>query len=246
MVGAGSPGDSGVFERRTGIGAADFDLLYRMPLFAGIDPEEVRTALASSTMRRFPRNTLLFSQGDEATRFYAVVEGWVKLFRETRDGNESVIGLFTVGDTFAEAAAIKMGQYPVNGAVVADARLLVIPSESFLRVFRRNQQLMDNVMICMTGHLSSFADQIERLTARSSTERLAEFLVRLTPPTSESAVVTLPFDKALIAAKLGMQPETFSRSLAKLRHCGVRADGTNVVIDDVSALQRLCEGGSPL
>jgi hypothetical protein len=58
-----------------------------------------------------------------------------------------------------------------------------------------------------------------------------------------AAVVKLPIEKAVIAATLGMQPETFSRSLSKLRSFGVRIEGDEVSIPDVTALRRMSEGG---
>jgi len=55
-------------------------------------------------------------------------------------------------------------------------------------------------------------------------------------------VVRLPLDKALIAGRLGMQPETLSRSLAKLRRLGIESKGAEVSIPDVLALKRLSNG----
>jgi CRP-like cAMP-binding protein len=38
--------------------------------------------------------------------FYAVGRGWVTLTRESADGNPTVIGVFTTGGSFAEAAIL--------------------------------------------------------------------------------------------------------------------------------------------
>jgi CRP-like cAMP-binding protein len=80
----------------------------------------------------------------------------------------------------------------------------------------------------------------QKLTLRSSTERLAEFLLNLARGGAESAIVHLHYDKGLIAARLGMQPETLSRALAKLRPLGVESKGSRVTIRDVQALHRHC------
>ena len=66
----------------------------------------------------------------------------------------------------------------------------------------------------MARHLHRLVLQVEQLTSRSSVERVADFLLHLCPPGAGRAEVELPLDKSLIAARLGMQPETFSRSLA--------------------------------
>jgi hypothetical protein len=48
----------------------------------------------------------------------------------------------------------------------------------------------------------------------------------------------------LVAARLGMQPETLSRSLARLRDSGVETRGSRIVVNDVARLARLTDGGS--
>jgi CRP-like cAMP-binding protein len=52
----------------------------------------------------------------------------------------------------------------------------------------------------------------------------------------------LPIDKALIAARLGMQPETFSRALARLRSEGVESVGDRVRVGDIARLRELAGG----
>ena len=84
--------------------------------------------------------------------------------------------------------------------------------------------------------------QIEQLTVRSSAQRLADFLLRLIPPETERANLQLPWDKALVAARLGMQPETLSRSLAKLRSLGVETKGAQVTIRNMPTLRQFSSG----
>ena len=63
--------------------------------------------------------------------------------------------------------------------------------------------------------------EIEQLKARTGAQRLAEFLLELCPVESGSCAVRLPYDKALIAGRLGMKPESLSRGFSRLRKVGV-------------------------
>lgn len=232
-----------VFERRTGIGPDDFRFLSGLTLFANLAPDEVRRCLAETAVQRFARDAVLFVQHQPATRFFIVLSGWVKIFRDTIDGHESVISVFSRGDSFAEAAVARIGVYPVTAAVIEDARLLSIPGAVFMRHMRESAQLATNLAASIASHLSGLVQHVEQLTARSSAERLAGYLVQLCPEGAEEAVVRFPHDKSLVAARLGMQPETFSRSLAKLRQHGVDTHGNEVRIADVPALQAFSDGG---
>jgi len=232
------------FELATGIKNPDLELVARLPLFAGLRQGELLDLLIDATVRKYARNAVLFLQDEPANHFYVVLEGWVRLYRETPDGHESVIGVFTRGESFAEAAIFQSEVYPVNAGIVEDARLLTIPAEPFLQHLRNNPELCLNILASMSVHLRRLVRQVEQLTVRSSTERLVDFLLKLTPGEADSAIVELPWDKALIAARLGMQPETLSRSLARLRRLGVETKGSRVTIRDLPALRQFADGAS--
>lgn len=217
-------------------------MLAAHPLFKGLAPDVLRTLLQDASVRRYTRNTMLFLQGEPAERFYVVFDGWVRLFRETPDGHETVIAVFTRGESFAEAASFADGVFPVTAAVAEEARLLVVPASSFMARLRENPELALNMLASMSHHLRGLVQQVEQRTVKSSTQRLSAFLLRLCPVDAPSAVISFPTEKALVAARLGMQPETLSRALAKLRVIGVETREREVIVPDVAALRRLGEG----
>ena len=93
-------------------------------------------------------------------------------------------------------------------------------------------------MIASTSqHLHRLMQQLEQLMSLKAPERVAEFLLSLTDCTSGAASIALPFDKTLIAGRLGMQPESLSRAFARLRSFGVQVVGSEVRIDDVAVLR---------
>ena len=234
------------FGRRTGISTADLQVLTRLPLFSGLPPDSLRRLLSEAWVQEFERGHVLFIQAEPAERFYVIFDGWVKLFRETMAGGESVIAVFAGGESFAEAAIFDKGIYPVSAMTVHDSRLLVVPAEAFVNKVREDGDYALNMMASMSRHLRGLVRQIEQLAAKSSAERVATFLVRLCPEGADSAVVSLPLEKALIAGRLGMQPETFSRSLKKLQRLGVSNTRNEIQVRDIAALRDYSEGHTPL
>jgi CRP-like cAMP-binding protein len=230
------------FLRRTGLTAVDQERLLCLPLFEGLTVPALQDLLADAWVQSFARNANLFLQGDPAVRFYVVLDGWVKLFRSTEQGDETVLGVFAAGESFAEAALFDSAVYPVGAAVVEDSRLLVVSADPFVQRLAANGDYALKMMAAMSRHMRRLVQQVERITLKSSTERVAEFLVKLCPQRTGAAVIRLPMDKALIAGRLGMQPETLSRSLAKLRSLGVVSNGPQVSIADVAALREMSGG----
>ncbi|HET6518526.1 MAG TPA: Crp/Fnr family transcriptional regulator [Geminicoccaceae bacterium] len=225
-----------------GIGPADLDLIHRTPLLCGLDRPALLELLEHAAVRPFERNAVLFQQDEPAACFYIVLDGWVRLYRETAGGQESTIAILTRGESFAEATMFLGGTYPVTAAVVNRARLLMIRAEPFLRQLRAHPDLALNMLASMSVHLRRLVRQVEQLTVRSSTERLADFLLKLAPGRGGSATIELPWDKALVATRLGMRPETLSRSLARLRDLGVEAQGGQIKIQQLEALRRYLAG----
>lgn len=233
-----------LFQRQTGITRRDHEILTRLPLFMKLGPDMLGALLAETWVQSFARNTILFLQDDPALRFYVVLDGWVRLYRTTEEGGESVIGVFSRGDSFAEVAICPDTAYPVNAALIEDSRLLVIPAKSFARQLSEHGEFALNIVSAMSCHLHLLVRQVEQLMLKSSTERVADFLLKLCPDDVRAATIDLPLEKALIAGRLGMQPETLSRSLTKLRRLGVKSNGREVIIPDVNALKQLSNGGA--
>jgi CRP-like cAMP-binding protein len=91
----------------------------------------------------------------------------------------------------------------------------------------------------MARRLQDLVSQLENVSSRSTVQRLTLFILRLCEGETGDCRIELPLDKNLIAARLGMQPETLSRCLAKLRRAGVESDGHGLRVQDVDRLRSL-------
>jgi len=233
----GSEREREAFTLRTGITPADLHSLSRVPLFSGLTPGDMRRLLATSSIRNYSEQTTLFMEGEQADHLFVVMEGWVKLYRSCEDGKEVIITVTSPGESFAEAAIFDSTVYPVSATSVTDVRLLVVGAEAMLRELRENMDFTFNMLASMSRQMRSNIILVHQLCAMSSTERLAAFLLGLSDVIQGEARITLPLDKSLIAARLGMQSETFSRALGKLKRLGVSSSGHSVIIKDVAALK---------
>ena len=232
--------------RQTGLHEADRAVLTGLVLFNNLELATIAKLLQGARVVRAERGATLFVQGEPADRLFAVLEGWVKLVRETSAGQESVIGVFGRGESFAEAAAFQSGRFPVDAVVVERARLLVIPAQRFLGHLREQPEIAFNILAAMSRHLRSLVQQIEQLSTRTTVERVAGFLVSLAADEGGAAGLRLPLDKALIAGRLGMRPETFSRALARLRQHGIEEVDGRVRVASLDQLRRIARGDPDL
>lgn len=228
----------------------DVALIQSTPLFGGLSETTLRLLTDNISPVAYPRKTLLFQEGDRATHFYIVLEGLVKLFRLSYDGNEAVIHVFGRGETFAECAMFLGAVFPVSAEVVSPARLLRIEASNVRRAIGAHPDIALAMLASASRHLKSLVDQIELMKVHTGPERVAEFLLGLTDVRAGPAIINLPYEKILIANALGMKPESFSRALAKLRSIDVSAEQDRVIIGDVARLAEFVrshdgDGGCP-
>lgn len=220
---------------------SDWRIVRSTPLFGTVSQEAAQSLIGSQPVSVHRKGETLFRQGEPANSFFVVLGGWVKLYRITPDGNEAVVGVFRRGETFAEAAMFLGGRYPVSAEVVTDARLVRVDGELLRRRIKADPELALSMLASASYHLKALVEQIEHIKLLSAPQRLADFLLRLSPVREGSTTIELPYEKALIANRLGMQPESLSRSLAKLRPLGVSVDREHVSIVDVAVLAKFVE-----
>lgn len=221
--------------------ANDLAALRNTALFSGLNDETLAKLLKHARINTHARGEMLFLQNEPVEAFYVVLDGWVKIFRTTPSGDEAVIGVFHRGESFAEAAAFVSGKYPATGETVSDARLLHIPSRHLLDLVMESPEIGLAMLASTSRHLHMLVNQIEELKAHTGTQRVARFLLSLAPVRSGSCTIAIPYDKALLAGKLGMKPESLSRAFQRLKACGLSIRRDMAIVDDIAHLQQLVE-----
>ncbi|MCO5146949.1 MAG: cyclic nucleotide-binding domain-containing protein [Aquamicrobium sp.] len=214
----------------------DREVVRGAPMFSALPPDAIDSLLAQSELQFHQRRTTLFEQDEPASAFYLVLDGWVKLFRMTVSGDEAVVGVFARGDCIAEVPCLTGGHYPVSAEVVADARLIAIPARGIVELTRASPEIGLAMLASTSLHLRKLVDQIEELKARTGPQRLANFLVELAPVKQGPCTIALPYEKLLIAGRLGMKPESLSRAFQRLQSVGVRINQSTIAVSDVARL----------
>ena len=217
----------------------DLQIIPRIALFRGLKPETVEHIVAPASAVTLKAHSTLFRQDDPATAFFIMIDGWTKHYRINVSGEEAVIHVFTKGDSFAEAAALTGARFPATAEAVTDARVVRIPADHIVSCIRDDPNIALVMIASMSQRLRHLMQQVEQLKAQSGVQRVAEFLASLAPVDHGPCVIALPYDKVLIAARLGLKPESLSRTFAKLRSVGVAVHAAHVAVRDVARLRRL-------
>ena len=217
------------------------DDLRRGPLLRPLAQDQLERIAGHALRFHLRDGEALFQQGDTAERFYLVLTGQIKLYRSSPGGNEKVIEIVTPGNTFAEALMfLNRPHYPVGATALGAVELVSIDAVDFVSLLRGSVDTCFLIMGDMSRRLRGLIGEIDNLSLHSATCRVAGYLLRR--GNAEDDVFDLGVPKLVIASRLTVKPETFSRIIKVLTDRGIiRVQARHIQIIDRAALARMAE-----
>jgi CRP/FNR family transcriptional activator FtrB len=189
-------------------------------------------------VQRFPAHTQLTQEGERADFLYAVLSGDVELTASYLD-RETTIAVIGPPHTFIVAAVVLDRLYLQSARVLEPSRILMLPAEPLRKAMRNDAGFATAIADEMANAYRNVAQELKNQKLRTSLERLANWLVHRDKETGGGHRFALPFEKKILAARLGMAPEVLSRAFATLAKFDVRVEGASVIVEDWGALEKL-------
>ncbi len=119
---------------------ADIDtilFLRRVPLFEGLEPEDLQRIAAVAVEHVYPAEEALVREGEFGDDLVIIVEGSVRVVRAEPDGSERLIRRYAPGDHIGELAVLR--DAPRAATVIAEGgpvRGLVIGGDGLKAILR--------------------------------------------------------------------------------------------------------------
>ena len=230
--------------------SASFDTvsyLQTLPLFVGVGENLIKNFVEHSQFHNHKTGDSLFFQDEPIEWFYVILSGWVKLYRTTQDGHEAIFDMLTSSQLCGETAILDGEDYPFSATVVEDAEVIRIPANILNAAIKEDNKMAYAMLKAVARYRNQQTREIESLTLQNASQRIGCYLLRLCRVgVAEPVAIKLPYDKSMIAARLGMKPETFSRALKKLREeTEIHVEGGTVIVPTLQCLSSFaCSGCS--
>lgn len=215
--------------------------LSRLPLFAELAGDELDRIAGGTTELHVPRGEIVVNRGDPCVGFHLVVYGQVKLAFLSPQGSEKVVEIVAPGYSFGEALMFMNKPYIVMAQTLADSLLLHVSKKVVYDEVERDPAFARKMLAGLSRRLHGLISDVESYSMQSGTERVIGYLLRQDESQARSGgsyVLTLPTSKAVVASRLNVTPEHFSRILHDLCERGLIAvDGREIRILDVARLR---------
>lgn len=219
---------------RTRIAPRQF--LSTLPLFADLSAEQLDLLAAATAELHVPRGRVVFERGAPCDGLHAVIYGEVKLSVVSCEGEEKVVELVGPRQSLGEAALFLERAHIVRAETVADCMLLHIAKAAIFALVERSPGFARRLLAAMGWRLHGLIADVESYTLHSASRRIVSYLLKDDPP--QGGQVMLAARKKMIASRLSLSPEYFSRVLHDLAHRGmVRIAGRSITILDIERLR---------
>lgn len=206
-------------------------------LFDGLGRTQLAWLASVSQRRTLKRGEILFERGQPAESLYVLLTGHIKLGIASDVGQEKILEFLGPGDVFGECVLLPGHRWIATAQALLPCRLLVFGKQELEEAVQKIPGLALRLLSSVSYRLEGLLCDIESATFRTAAQRVAEYVLRQ-PRVGNQA--RLQFHKRAIASKLGLQPETFSRSLKQLVADGlITVQGPRIVIHDQSALEAI-------
>ena len=192
----------------------------------------------------FGKGQSLFLRNDPARYVYVVLDGQIGLTSDNAvEDSSQLIELVSPGACLGEEALID-GCHGYSARSYARSRCLAIDlqavPESVLDVPRLSAMVVKQLL----ARQSRLFEEIATLKALPPLQRLARLLLPEIGETANSQY-RLPWSKSVMADRIGVRRETFSRLIKTLASHGAIIDGNTVTLTDTEALSALAKGEIP-
>lgn len=215
-------------------------LFTNIPLFSGLSPDEIKKISKGAKELHYEKGEIVCHHGDPCNGFYVVIHGQVKLSINSTKGVEKIVAMVSQGQSFGEAIMFLEKPYPVSAEALADTALLHISRSVIFEELERSNYFVKKILGGLSMQTHQLLMDIEDYSLHSGTQRVIGYLIQVISSGNhgkENISITLPYNKGVIASRLNLTQEHFSRILHDMVAINiVRVDGRVIHIPSLELL----------
>lgn len=215
---------------------ADMEQVRSLPLFCDMAVDNFDRLTSAAFLQRFPAGVTLFDEGAKPDFLHILVDGLVEIYTE-QQGTAVGISLVRPVTTLILAAIVVDQPYLNSARTLTPSRVLLLPADRVRDVFGLDASFARSMVSELAFAYRGAVKKLKGQMARSSSERLANWILTETAKPGHNGNLKVPFDRATLASHIGMTRENLSRSFSQLARHGLRVRGREMIVADRAQLE---------
>jgi CRP/FNR family transcriptional regulator, transcriptional activator FtrB len=216
---------------------ADSRMIGELPLFSALDAAFLGRVATIASLATFAANEHLYDVGEKARCLYALHSGQVALGTRGARREFVAVEIMRPGDVFGTGAVLLDRPTLVAAKALEESSVICIEAPALRDLLRDDPKMARAMLVSIAKDYRSLVRQVADLKSRSVAQRLGCYLLAIADEQATTEMI-LPFEKRLLASRLGTTPESLSRAFGVLRSCGVTTVGRRVSLRDLAGLTK--------
>lgn len=202
---------------------------------------------SKSTPKLVKKGTIVFNEGDKINKIYFISKGFIKLYRMSSEGRETIIYLGGPGQILGVKALISQDEKTKHFAeAITDLEIITISRKDYFKAVAENPEYILDLLHVFIERLNYAERKLEGFILTDVTSRIAYFLLdianRFCPGKSKNFELPLSLTHQRIAEFVGAFRETVTISLNKLQKEAVLKDNRGrITILDIKKLNKFSQ-----
>ena len=213
------------------------ELFRQVPLFSGLEDEDLESLISVATRRKYPKEGVIFFEHDVGDALFMIVSGRVKVTILSDDGREIILAMLSDGDFFGEMSLLDNEPRSATAIALQETEMVVLHQRDFLSIVEKRPRVLINLLSVLSSRLRKANQQIGNLALHDVYGRVARILLEMASENGnrqpDGRVSFRRPTHQEIANMIGATRETVSRMISDLHRQGyIEISGKNVIIQD--------------
>jgi CRP-like cAMP-binding protein len=216
--------------------------LAKTSLFCELDDTALNALANRVVQRRYRKGNVVFVQGEQGDRCFAIVTGAVKISAYHSDGREAVLAILGPGDVFGELSPFDEAPRSADATAAEDAEVLSLDGDALREAIRHHPEIGLALLRVLSKRLRTANESFQDVAFFDVGGRLARKLAELATThgvTHEGGVlIDMPVSQEQLAQMIGATRESVNKALATLTRRGlVKRAGKRYLVSDIDELR---------
>ncbi|MCP4355671.1 MAG: Crp/Fnr family transcriptional regulator [Proteobacteria bacterium] len=216
-----------------------YKFIKQAELFKGLDDNAIKAIAPISEFISYPKNKMIVLNGDKATHTYIVISGFVKLYKTSFKGDETVTRIAENKEIFGEISCFSNAYHHLSAETINRTEILKIPQKELLQAIKLDENYNNKIIKWLFFRQKKLIKTLETQTTLNVDERLAVFITDLYKKANiRKGSLELPYNKNVIALQLSTKPETISRAFKRLEKQGlIHLQNKTITVHNIDQLK---------
>ena len=207
--------------------------LQNIEIFSGLRNEDLDLLRQHMVIKTFPKNTIIMSEGDDASSLYIILSGGIRVFLSNKEGKEIILNTQGEGEHFGELALLDDAPRSASVITTEKSRMGIISKTDFKHILATQPDIALHLIIHLTKRVRLLSDNIKNLALLDVYGRVAKILLELASDKNGQLIIENRPTQQELANRIGASREMISRIMKDLAFGGyITINSKNISINE--------------